>query len=295
MMETAQFRLAAVLMIPCGLFAQAPGAQKLEFEAATVKPADPDRRGPVRSEGGPGSADPGRLSYPGMTLRNLLLRAFDLPPGQLAAPDWLYDTQFDVMANVPAGSTKEQVRVMLQNLLVERFKITFHHEMQDKPAFDLTVAKGGPKLKTTAYPNAKPNSSGSLQFTLDKNDFPILPKELAVQARVDWVKNGSFRSTFRAFAIADLAQSFASILTEAVPLVGNVIPRVFDKTGLTGRYDFTLEYSNFVYGRPDNDVEITGPSIFTAVEKQLGLKLEKSKAPLDMMVIDHIEKTPVAN
>jgi uncharacterized protein (TIGR03435 family) len=291
-MMDKRFLLAiAAFLFPYGLLAQ----QKLEFEVATIKPTDPDRRGAVRSTGGPGSADPERLSYPDITLRNLLLLAYELPPGQLAGPDWLYDTRFDIAAKVPLKSSMADVHIMLRNLLVERFKISLHHEMQDKAAYNLTVAKGGPKLKQTAYPNAKPIAGGSLNFTLDKNDFPILPKEAAVQARVDWVKNGSFRSTFRAFSIADFAEGLASILTEAVPLIGMVKPRVFDKTGLTARYDFTLEYSNFVYDRPDNDVEITGPSIFTAIEKQLGLKLEKSKAPLDMLVIDHVEKVPVAN
>jgi uncharacterized protein (TIGR03435 family) len=287
-----RFLLAALaFLLPHGLFAQ----QKLEFEVATIKPVDPDRRGAVRSTGGPGSADPERLSYPDITLRSLLLLAYELPPGQLAGPDWMYDTRFDIAAKVPPKSSMAEVHIMLQNLLVERFRMTLHHELQDKAAYNLTVAKGGPKLKETAYPNAKPIASGSLSFTLDKNDFPVLPKEAAVQARVDWVKNGSFRSTFRAFPISDFAQDMANVLTEAVPLVGMVIPRIFDKTGLTARYDFTLEYSNFIYDRPDNDVEITGPSIFTAVEKQLGLKLEKSKAPLDILVIDHVERAPAAN
>ena len=290
-MQIRFLRASVALLLSCGLFAQTPAPQKLEFEVATIKPT-PDSS--------LGHAPPGLPRSPGLktyrtSLSNLLRTAFELPPGQIAYPDWLYNAQFDVVAEVSPDSSVEQVNVMLQNLLVERFRIALHHELQDKPAYDLIVAKGGPKLKETAYPNAKPVSDGSLEITLDKNDFPILPKELAVQARVDWMKNGSFRSTFRAFPIAELAQHFSNILTEAVPLVGNVIPRVFDKTGLKGRYDFTLEYSNFVYSRPDNDVEVTGPSIFTAVEKQLGLRLEKSKAPLDILVIDHIDKVPTEN
>jgi uncharacterized protein (TIGR03435 family) len=166
--------------------------------------------------------------------------------------------------------------------------MTLHHELQDKPAYDLTIAKTGSKLMETAYPNAQPPSAGPVEFTLDKNDFPILPKDAAKQARVSWIKKDSIRSTFRAYSIAGLAQELAGVLAEAVPSEGMVSPRVIDKTGLTGRYDFTLEYASA-------SADATGPSIFTAVEKQLGLKLDKSKAPLDVIVIDRIDKVPTAN
>jgi uncharacterized protein (TIGR03435 family) len=131
-----------------------------------------------------------------------------------------------------------------------------------------------------------------MEFTLDKNDFPILPKEAAVQARVDWVKNGSFRSTFRAYPFPSLVQDLVAILTTMIGVSDDptrtFAARVIDKTGLTGRYDFTLEYAGL------ND-DSAGPGIFSAVEKQLGLKLDKSKAPLDIIVIDRINKVPTEN
>jgi uncharacterized protein (TIGR03435 family) len=227
-----------------------------------------------------------------MTMRRLLLLAYDVTGERLSGPDWLNNTTFDIMAKVPEGSTKVQVRGMLQHLLTERFKMILHHEMQEKPAYDLTVAKNGLKLKETLYPDAQKISNGSIDFTLDKNGFPILPQGLAVQARVDWMKNGSFRSTFRAFPIADLAQHLAGVLTGMITLEDDptrtFVTRVIDKTGLTGRYDFTLEYVGLGDGA-------TGTGIFAAVEKQLGLKLDKSKAPLDVIVIDHIDKVPAGN
>lgn len=291
MMEKELLRAAAVLLFPYGLFAQAPAGSRLEFEVATVKPWDPDRRMLAGANGGPGTADPGRISYR-MTLRRLLLLAYEVTGEQLSGPDWLNDTDFDIVAKVPEGSTKEQVHAMLQHLLEERFRMILHHELQDKPAYDLSVAKGGSKLKETLYPNAKLVSSGSTDFTLAKNDFPILPEGLAVQTRVDWVKNGSFRSSFRAYPIAGLAQDLAGVLTLTITPdqdpTRTFVTRVIDKTGLTGRYDFTLEYSGF-------GEDASGPGIFSAVEKQLGLKLEKVKAPLDVIVIDHINKVPVDN
>jgi uncharacterized protein (TIGR03435 family) len=297
MMEKETLRAASLLLFAGGLFAQPPSPPKspapLDFEVATVKPRDPDhRRMPAGVTGGPGTSDPGRISYGGMTMRRLLLLAYEVTGEQLSGPDWLNDTDFDIMANVPPGSTKEQVHVMLQRLLMERFKMTIHHESQDKLAYDLSVAKTGLKLKETVYPNAKPASGSSIEFTLDKNDFPVLPKEAAVQARLDWVKNGSFRSTFRAYPISKFVQDLVGVLTTMISVSDDptrtFAARVIDKTGLTGRYDFTLEYA----GLDDNS---TGPGIFSAVDKQLGLKLEKSKAPLDIIVIDHINKTPIEN
>lgn len=286
--------LRTVLLFPswCGLFAQAPVVNQLDFEVATIKPWDPDHHPmPSGTSGGPGTSAPGRITY-SMTMRRLLLLAYDVTGEQLSGPDWFNNTTFDIMAKVPEGSTKAQVRAMLQHLLTERFKMILHHEMQDKPAYDLTIAKSGLKLKETLYPDAQPVSNGSIDFTLDKNDFPILPQGLAVQARVDWVKNGSFRSTFRAFPIADFAQHLAGVLTGMITVdedpTRTFVTRVIDKTGLRGRYDFTLEYAGF-------GDEATGPGIFTAVEKQLGLKLDKSKAPLDVIVIDHVDKVPVDN
>jgi uncharacterized protein (TIGR03435 family) len=295
MRQKQLLRFAAVVMLPCGLFSQTPqtnlqkgsALEQLDFEVATVKPPDPQILGQVGARGGPGTSDPGRISYR-MTLRRLLLLAHEITSEQLSGPDWLNDVSFDIVAKVPEGSTTAQVHVMLQHLLAERFSMTLHHELQDKPAYDLTVAKTGLKLTETAYPNAQPPAAGPVEFTLDKNDFPILPKDAAVQARVSWIKKDSIRSTFRAYSIAGLTQELAGVLAEAVPSEGMVSPRVIDKTGLTGLYDFTLEYASA------SDYA-TGPSIFGAVEKQLGLKLDKSKAPLDVIVIDRIAKTPTAN
>jgi uncharacterized protein (TIGR03435 family) len=296
MIMRERVRAAAMLLFPLGLFAQQPVPQRnagpLEFEVATIKPADPEHPGPAGSTGGPGTSDPGRISYR-MTLRKLLQLAYEVTFEQLSGPDWLSNPTFDIMAKVSEGSTTGEVHVMLQHLLAERFRMTFHHELQDKLAYDLTVAKGGSKLKETLYPDAKPAAGSTMEFTLDKNDFPILPPDAAVQARVTWTKNGSMRSGFRAYSIGALAQDLAGVLAEATPSEGMVPPRVIDKTGLTGRYDFTLEYANFIYASVDDGVR--GPSIFSAVEKQLGLKLEKTKAPLDVIVIDHIDKAPAEN
>jgi uncharacterized protein (TIGR03435 family) len=285
--------VCVVLLLGTGIALGQPAA-KFEFEAATVKPFNPDNYDPARGmfSGGPGTSDPGLLRS-SLPLRSLMMIAYQVHSDQIAGPGWIEDTRFDVRAKVPAGATWPQVRIMLRNLIVERFAVQLHHEMREFPAYDMTVAKGGPKLKETEYPNASPRAPANIEFALDKNGFPIIPKDLAVEARLSWIKKDAIYSTFRAFSSARLADEVAGALPDLLPResregLEDVPARVIDKTGLTGKYDFTLEYQS-------ESVEATGPSIFKALENQLGLHLEKIKLPLDVIVIDHIEKTPQDN
>src|SRR5579872_4136200 len=104
------------------------------FDAASVKPAEPpkpDAHGRILMSGpsgGPGTKDPGRIRYPFMSLKNLLMNAFDVKGFQIVGPAWLDMERFDITATMPPQTTKEQFRVMLQNLLAERFKMQFHRE-----------------------------------------------------------------------------------------------------------------------------------------------------------------------
>lgn len=279
-------------LLPYAGYAQTP--KKLEFEVAILKTFDPQNPNPASGphppmSGGPGTSDPERISFR-LDLRKLLMQAYSVRADQIAGPDWIRGATFDIVAKVPAGATKDQANVMLQNLLLDRFGMKIHHEMRDAPAYAMTVAKGGSKLKETAYPNASPDAPASLAFALDKNDFPILPKEAAFQMRANWIKNDSMRSTFRAFTMDRLAQEVQGALPDFMATeLGGLPPRVVNRTGLTGAYDFTLEYADH------SDADANGPSIFSAVEKQLGLKLDKINLPQDVIVIDHAEKTPQEN
>ena len=131
-----------------------------------------------------------------------------------------------------------------------------------------------------------------MEFSLDKNNFPVLPEDTAVETRLNWVKKENIHSTFRSYPFPRLVGDLQGILTTMISVSDDptrtFAARVIDKTGLTGRYDFTLEYAGL------ND-DANGPGIATALEKQLGLKLEKIKAPLDVIVIDRMEKTPIEN
>ena len=120
-----------------------------EFEVASVKPSQPPTGGPFRvgTSGGPGSKDPTLWACENFSLSNLITMAYGIAHYQLSGPDWLGASMFDVTARVPEGATRDQFKLMLQNLLAERFKLTVHHESKDLPVYELAIAKGGPKLK----------------------------------------------------------------------------------------------------------------------------------------------------
>ena len=124
------------------------------FEVASVKPSPPVKPGervyygPAR--GGPGTPDPGQITWTYARFFDLLMTAFDVKNYQISGPAWLTDERYDVIARVPAGATTEQVRVMWQNLLAERFGLTLHRESREFRVDELVIAKGGAKLKESA-------------------------------------------------------------------------------------------------------------------------------------------------
>ena len=139
-----------VLFLTAILAAQAADS-KLTFEAASVKPAGPFVPGEMGGmRGGPGTGNPGRITIARATLTNLLTRAYDVWFDQVSGPAWLNDGSayaYRIDATLPPNTTMEQFRLMLQNLLAERFHLRLHHETKLRPGYELVVASGGPKLK----------------------------------------------------------------------------------------------------------------------------------------------------
>jgi uncharacterized protein (TIGR03435 family) len=189
---------------------------------------------------------------------------------------------------------------MLLNLLKERFHLTYHTEKKDFDLYTLTVAKGGPKLNDPAPPDGplpEPPQSGTIATPapLDRDGFPQLPAgRRNFQGRT---QNGVTRMTFRMYRPGELASLLQFQLTPS---------RVVDKTGLTGQYDFRLEFSTEGLPGPmgralappppgESNQPEPAPTLFAALEKQLGLKLDKSKTPLDVIVVDHMDKEPTEN
>jgi uncharacterized protein (TIGR03435 family) len=260
-MRACSLIVAAVfLFAPHNVRGQAP--VKEEFEVAAVKPFAPGGKGPGfvgGVTGGPGTADPNRITFTNLTLKSLAMTAYGIKPYQISAPDWTdsQSARFNIEAAIRPGATKEQVNLMLQNLLAERFKLTLHRETKETSLHELVVGKYGAKLKDAVEdPNARP-------AMLSGRTSPTGPRRVVARNQT----------------MAQLADQLSS------PSFGPVL----DKTGLAGKYDFTLEYSPSV-GQAD-----AGPDLFAAIQDQLGLKLEAKKSSIEMLVIDHCEKQPTEN
>jgi uncharacterized protein (TIGR03435 family) len=245
------------------------------FEVASVKPSGPQSiRG---SKGGPGTSDPGQFSFSSATLQDILYTAYALEDvQQIAGPSWLGEEKYDFICKIPPGTTKQQFRLMLQNLLAERFKMTLHHQTKDFPVYELVTSKNGPKLKAST-------EDSLAQPTAVKDGFPSLPA-----GRPSWSVN--YDEHMHAHLIGREEPVAALVMALRNP-AGRVI---VDKTGLTGKYEFTLEFNLRPPGPGALDDD-PFPSIFDAVQQQLGLKLEDKKAPFDVLVIDHAEKVPTEN
>ena len=313
-------RLAALYLIAIGIsivWAQ-PQDRSLKFDVVSVKPAAPimpDGRGRIMMQGpsgGPGTKDPGRIHYPGMNLRFVLMQAYDVKGFQISGPAWLDSERFDIDATMPADTTKEQFRIMLQNLLRERFKAVIHRETKELPIYSLEVAKGGSKMKPSpespaaANPEAVPDLPS--QPRMGPDGFPVLPTMPRGRGAVMGIMMPS-RAKFigQDSTMQDLADRLTNQLSRPVT----------DSTGLTGKFDFSLSFSTdglpgpmmpgVPSGLPAGAVPIAPPSgappadseslpdLFAALQQQLGLKLDAKKGPVVLIVVDHIDKAPTEN
>ncbi len=229
------------------------------FEVATVKPAKPDEQGKAFIVQGR------RFKTINTTMNEILSFAYGVHAKQIVgAPAWFDTEKFDIDAQ-PDGEgapNDKQWRGMLQKLIVERCKLTFHRDKRDLSVYVLSVAKTGPKLT---------RSEG------DPNGLPGL----------------SFR------AIGDLNVHNANMYDFTNLMQNAVLDRpVVDQTGLAGRYDFTLKWTpdDSQFGGmgakipPTTDSANTPPALYTAIQEQIGLKLDAMKAPADVLIIDHVEK-----
>jgi uncharacterized protein (TIGR03435 family) len=257
------------------------GDEHLRFEVASVKPS-PKHEILTNTTGGPGTSDPGRFRATNAELTWLVRRAYAIQSDQLYGPAWMDTTQFDVEAKVPPGTTAEQFRMMLQNLLAERFQLQVHHETRILAVYELMVAKNGPKLKPAAEGSGTDDFvPGSGFRRADRDGFPILPPGRSNFSCAHGPEGS--HCTYRMSTMQQLAQG----------LTGRLDRRTIDKTALTGRYDFAL-YFRTTDGAPTEPKD-DAPSIQQALREQLGLELVQSKASIDVLVIDHAERTPTEN
>jgi len=219
-----------------------------------------------------------------MSLHNVIGIAFNLNSQQLIAPEWTKEPRFDITAKVPEGATREQFFQMLQNMLVERFGLKFHRDQQQVQGFELSIAKGGPKFQESAPEPPKdpaavpppPLTPAQLRPTRGPDGYPV---SLAGVSGAATMGNRASGQWFRV--------TMQRLVTE---LDHQLNKPVVDATGLNGKYDLALHWVPDPT-RPDGD----GPSLFAALQEQLGLKLESKKVTIPTVVIDHAEKTPTEN
>jgi uncharacterized protein (TIGR03435 family) len=239
-----------IAVLPSATFGQ-PGTAP-SFEVASIKL----HQGPVTQV----SAQPSgpRIRITAYGLVGLIMDAYDVKFDEISGgPGWMNTDRFDIEAVAQGEVTpaKAQLKLMLQSLLMDRFKLKVHRETRVMPVYALVVGKGGPKLKESA-PDAEPSLTSigtrSAQLTVVKGGMDRLAIQLSSSPGVD--------------------------------------RPVIDKTGLTGSYDYKLRWT-FEVGTSTSDTDSV--SIFTALQ-QLGLKLEPRKAPIEILVVDHAER-PSAN
>lgn len=230
------------------------------FDVASIKHTTVDPKA-----GGGIQVLPGGQTYvaKGASLQLMILLMFHLNENQLiGSPSWVGDDVFDVDAKADAPHSLTELRTMFQNLILDRFKLQFHYETRTLPMFALTVEKSGPKMK--------PNSG---------------PETFAIPLQ---------RAGYGKLQAAHCSMShFAWFLSELPQLTRPVA----DETGLDGFYDFTLEYTPQAASAGEQakaQLLATGPDLTTALREQLGLHLEARKGPIQVMVVDHVEK-PSAN
>ncbi len=267
----------------------------LTFEVASVKLAS--SRGLRRSgTPGPGNTDPGRFSAQ-LDLMSLVLLAHDLPLYRMTAADDIFDQQrqFVIEAKMPVDTTREQFNVMLRNLLADRLGLKVHWISKDIDMYAMVVAKGGSKLKP-ATPDPPPGSNddskkgGPLPNRVGDDGFPIPPP-----GNADWM-GGAPGGKMALRGHNQTAEEMAHYI--GMRTLDGPVADTTGLAGLTGKYDYTIFWSNPATTAAlgiNPAIEPDGPSIFEAVQEQLGLKIEKRKLPAQVLVVDHVQKTPTEN
>jgi uncharacterized protein (TIGR03435 family) len=282
------------------------------FDVASLKPDNGTfvRGVTGRMNGGPGTGDPGRIAYTQVGILELVMKVWDAQMYQISGPAWLKERgqPYTIAATMPTDTTKEKFHLMLQNLLIERFRMKLHHETRNLSGYELVVAPGGSKLKETAQdPDAPelPPPSG-----IGKDGFSLLPPGHAGGVVM---ANGGTHFKCQSYTIAEFIRYLGGFINQSG---GDGSGPLIDKTGLNAKYDFTLEFdargaaARVMVGRnvetpaDHGDAPATAgtldpgsgfPKLFTALEKQLGLRLVKANVPVDVVVIDQMEKVPLGN
>lgn len=232
-------------------------ADKPKFETASVKRTE--QCIPSNSLG------PGTVVLRGLPLKPILIEAFKVRADQIVGPSWLDEDCFEIVARMPDGATGDQIPAMLQALLIERFKLAARKEDRPRQVYALIVDKNGPKFKETDLKSESAHP-GNVRFS-------AAPGIAGFKGQI---------------TMASLARLLSKRVNQTVQ----------DLTGLTGTYDIDLSWApdQAFEAHPNADVPpASAAGLFTAIRESLGLRLESRKEPVEVLVIDHIERVPTGN
>jgi uncharacterized protein (TIGR03435 family) len=274
--------IAALIGAPL-LFCQT----RTEFEVASVKPSAPLTAGAV-SVGVHIDGAMVRCTY--LSLINYMTMAYDVKDYQIIGPDWLVTEHFDIDGKRPEGVEGEKaLRGMVASLLEDRFQLKMHRETRELPAYALVVGKGGLKIKELPPDADADTTKVDVNVTSGGRGGTVV--DLGGGSSLTYGLN---KLEARKVTIPSIMDSLSKFLDRPV----------VDMTGLTGRYNFSLDYSveelrSLVRGMGGDSSRIPDlggdqVSIFTSVES-LGLKLETRKTPVEVIVVESVQKTPTAN
>jgi uncharacterized protein (TIGR03435 family) len=200
--------------------------------------------------------NPGHFATYNVPLRYVIEWAYNLKDFEIVGPEWIKaDERYDIVAKAEGPVPADKIRLMVQALIVDRFQMKSHKEKKEISCYVLVPGKGAAKLKETAL-DEQPTISGSSTATTFHNQ-PVSRFTFMLTRRLD--------------------------------------RPVLDLTGLKGTYDFTIDLSGVGFGGNPPPAESSGPSVFTAVQNDLELKLEGRKQPIDILIIDSVQKVPVQN
>lgn len=200
---------------------------------------------------------PANIQMTNVTLRSIITSAFRIKDYQLTGPEWLRSERFDVVAKAPFGTKDAQLALMMQTLLAERFKLETHHETKDLPAYGLVVAKSGFHSKP-----AEGTGGSGMDSSSDDKGGELKAQRTSMARLAEWIS-------------------------------GRMDRPVLDMTGVAGAYDFNLKFS-LESANGDSDTP-RYPVLPLALQEQLGLRLEKRTAPIEILVVDRAEKVPIEN
>jgi uncharacterized protein (TIGR03435 family) len=240
--------------------AMATAGERLEFEVASLKPTPPGATGysilPV-----PG----GRLRANNITLKRLVAVAYSVTDYQIFSDIRWFETQgYDMEAKAAGPAALPQLRLMLQSLLDDRFQLKIHRETKEMSIYSLVPAKGAP-----GGPGLVKTADGDC--TASVGDQPALPNGTPCGV----VNLGRGRINGQRGRISQLCDRLSTLLGRPV----------VDKTGLTGNFNISVTWT------PDPEMELSGPSLFTALQEQLGLKLVPGKGPVEVIIVDAADRT----